>query len=46
LEYSQKQQKDLTNQLKIYFNAVDNANHQFIQNTGSSSVVPWLNTSF
>jgi len=42
LEYSQKQQKDLTNQLKIYFNAVDNANHQFIQKSGSVQVGNWV----
>lgn len=41
--YTQAQQAQLVNQLKLYFTQVDNANYALIRRTGSTVVLQWLN---
>lgn len=42
LEYQQKNQEILNNQLRIYFNQVDGNTQQLIQSVNSLSVLNWL----
>ena len=42
--YSYQYQNQLTNQIKIYFNSIDNNNYQLIQKSGSSAVISWIAT--
>lgn len=42
VEYQQRYQDQLNNQLRIYFNQVDSNNQQLIQAANSMSVMMWL----
>ena len=42
VNYQQHYQDQLNNQLRIYFNQVDNNNQQLIQKLNSLSVMNWL----
>ena len=42
VDYQQRYQDQLNNQLRIYFNQVDSNNQQLIQAANSMSVMMWL----
>lgn len=42
VDYQQRYQDQLNNQLRIYFNQVDTNNQQIIQAVNSMSVMAWL----
>lgn len=42
IEYQQRYQEQLNNQLRIYFNQVDGNTQQLIQSVNSLSVLCWL----
>jgi hypothetical protein len=42
VEYQQRYQDQLNNQLRIYFNQVDSNNQQLIQTANSLTVMSWL----
>lgn len=42
VEYQQRYQDQLNNQLRLYFNQVDSNNQQLIQKLNSLSVMTWL----
>ena len=46
VEYKQRYQDQLNNQLRIYFNQVDGNTHQLIQTANSLTVMTWLGGSF
>jgi hypothetical protein len=43
VQYSQQYQHLLNNQLKLYFNQVDNNNRELIASMHSSNVLHWIN---
>lgn len=42
IEYSEDQQNQMQNQLRLYFNQLDNANKEEIKNLHTSNVMHWM----
>ena len=42
LEYSEDAQNQMQNQLRLYFNQLDNANNQEIKNLHTGNVMHWM----
>ena len=42
IEYSEDQQNQMQNQLRLYFNQLDNVNKEEIKNLHTSNVMHWM----